>query len=155
MPTKKTAAELIAPHVAQADATVSETAKAETAAAEKKAKEEAQKAADAAVKAAVAVSPFFTLSSDGKKATVYTKADGEPGFLATEYPSADSVVVPEKPIVAPIVEPVKPLEPFGKPAVKETTTPVTNAALDEAFAPRKQPVHFDRPSSHKDSRGNR
>jgi hypothetical protein len=113
----KTAAELIVPYEADAAVEISDADKAKQDAAEKAAKAQAKKDQIAAVVAAVAVSEFFVLSEDKKKAKVYTKG-GTDGFTVKEYPSADSVVVPPtpvKPVVDPKAAPVAPA-PAPKPA---------------------------------------
>jgi hypothetical protein len=139
MAEKKTAADLAIPYVADAVVIDDEKTKAENAAAEKVAKEAAEKARNAGIAAAVAVSEFVLLSEDKRSAKVFLKG-GADGFTMKELPLAEFVVVPEKP-----AEPVKPIEPV-KPPVKPPVEPVKPGAkppIPEPLVAREHPRPID------------
>jgi hypothetical protein len=141
MADKQTAADLVRPYIADADAIISAEDAAKAAEADKAAKEATKTARNAGIAAAVAVAEFFVLSEDKRTAKVFTKG-GADGLTMTEYPSAETVVVPPP---APVVPPSSPVIPPVTPVVAPVVPPVV--APDANVSHNVAPMGSAKPAS--------
>ncbi len=133
----KTAQDLVAPYLADADKVAADDA-ARVAAEAAEVTEKTQQTADtAALAAAIKLTgPFFVLSPDGNTVTVFAPDTAPPEFTMTTYKAAGTITVPDAPPpppppVAPVVSSIS---PATGPAAGGTSVTLTGTGFTGATA---------------------